>query len=75
MIFKFALKIMFLVAELFLGFYSFIMTDNLWVKFMFFTFSAVLVAFAILKFTPKILPSDIDAFPNDDLLEENYKDQ
>ncbi len=66
---------MFLVTELFLGFYSFIMTDNLWVKFMFFTFSAVLVAFAILKFTAKILPADIDAFPNDDMLAENYKEQ
>ena len=74
MIFKLALKIMFLAAELFLGFYSFIMTDNLWVKFMFFTFSAVLVAFTILKFTSKILPTDIDAFPNDDMLAENYKE-
>jgi len=51
------------------------MTDNLWVKFLFFAFSAVLVAFAITKFTAKLLPSDIDSFPNDDAMPENYKNQ
>lgn len=73
MIFKLAIKIVFLAIELFLGFYSLIMTDNLWVKFLFFAFSAVLVAFAITKFTAKLLPSDIDSFPNDDVMPENYK--
>ncbi len=66
---------MFLVTELFLGFYSLIMTDNLWIKFSFFAFSAVLVAFAITKFTEKILPSDIDAFPNDHMMPEHYKEK
>lgn len=72
MIFKVAIKITFLVAEIFLGFYSLIMTDSLTMKFIFFVFTAILVAFAITKFTEKILPSDIDSFPNDKInAEEN----
>lgn len=65
MIFKFAIKILFLAIELFLGFYSFIITDSLLIKFLFFAFSAVIIAFLIMKFTSKLLPSDTDSFPND----------
>jgi len=72
MIFKLAIKIVFLALELFLGFYSLVMTDSLTVKFLFFAVSAIIVAFAITKLTNKILPSDIDAFPNDDLVSEEY---
>ncbi|WP_034919455.1 hypothetical protein [Gillisia sp. CAL575] len=72
MIFKLALKIVFLATEVFLGFYSLVMTDSLGMKFLFFAFTAFIVAFAITKFTNKILPSDIDSFPNDDLIAEEY---
>jgi hypothetical protein len=70
MIFKVAIKIMFLALELFLGFYSLIMTDSLVIKFLFFVVSSVIVAFLILKFTSKLLPSDIDSFPSDDFISE-----
>lgn len=60
MIFKVGLKIAILALELFLAFYSFILTDSLLVKFLFFAFSAVILAFAITKITDKILPSDKD---------------
>jgi hypothetical protein len=70
MIFKVAIKIAFLALELFLGFYSLIMTDSLVIKFLFFVVSSVIVAFLILKFTSKLLPSDIDSFPSDDFISE-----
>jgi len=72
MIFKLAIKIVFLALELFLGFYSLVMTDSLTMKFLFFAVSAVIVAFAITKLTNKILPSDIDSFPNEDNISEEY---
>ncbi|RKS55924.1 hypothetical protein BC962_0899 [Gillisia mitskevichiae] len=72
MIFKLAIKIVFLAIEIFLGFYSLVMTDSLGMKFLFFAFTAVIIAFAITKLTNKILPSDIDSFPNDELISENY---
>lgn len=59
-IFKVGLKIGILALEIFLAFYSFILTDSLLVKFLFFAFSAVILAFAITKITDKILPSDKD---------------
>jgi len=72
MIFKLAIKIVFLALELFLGFYSLIMTDSLVIKFLFFVVSAVIIAFLILKFTSKLLPSDTDSFPNEDFNSEKY---
>ena len=60
MIFKLSLKIGILAAEIILAIYSFIVTDSLLVKFLFFAFSAVIVAFAVFKFTNKILPADKD---------------
>jgi fumarate reductase subunit C len=70
MIFKFAIKIVFLALELFLGVYSLIMTDSLVMKFLFFVVSAVIVAFVIMKFTSKLLPTDIDSYPSDDIISE-----
>ncbi len=70
MIFKLAIKIVFLALELFLGIYSFVMTDSLVIKFLFFVVSAVIIAFLILKFTSKLLPSDIESFPSDDFNSE-----
>ncbi len=75
MIFKLAIKIVFLAIELFLGFYSFVMTDSLGVKFLFFAFTAFIVAFAIAKFTNKILPSDTDSFPDDDFISEEHMEK
>ncbi len=75
MIFKLAIKIVFLALELFLGFYSLVMTDSLTMKFLFFTVSAIIVAFAIMKFTQKLLPSDFDSFPSDDIIPEEYKEK
>jgi len=72
MIFKLAIKIVFLAIELFLGFYSLVMTDSLGMKFLFFVFTAFLIAFAITKFTHKILPSDFDSLPNEDIVPGDY---
>ncbi|MCF4100197.1 hypothetical protein L1I30_00820 [Gillisia sp. M10.2A] len=60
MILKLGIKIVILGIELFLAFYSFILTDSLLVKFLFFAFSAMIIAFAVTKVTNKILPSDKD---------------
>lgn len=60
MIFKLGLKIGVLAIEIFLAFYSFIITDSLLVKFLFFAFSAVIIAFTVTKVTNKLLPSDKD---------------
>lgn len=60
MIFKLGLKIGFLLIEIFLGVYSLIITDSLLVKFLFFAFTAVIIAFAVTKVTNKLLPSDKD---------------
>ena len=65
---------MFLALELFLGFYSMIMTDSLIVKFLFFVVSAVIVAFMIMKFTSKLLPTDIDSLPSDSNFPEEYNE-
>lgn len=73
MIFKIAIKIVFLALELFLGVYSLIMTDSLVMKFLFFVVSAVIISFLIMKFTSKLLPTDIDSFPSDDIFSEEYK--
>lgn len=60
MIFKLGLKIAVIAIEIFLAFYSFAITDSLLVKFLFFAFSAIIVAFAVTKITNKLLPSDKD---------------
>ncbi len=74
MIFKLAIKILLLATEIVLGFYSLVMTDSLGMKFLFFAFTAFIVAFIIAKFTNKILPSDLDSLPSDDFnSEENIE--
>lgn len=60
MIFKLGLKIGILAIEIFLAFYSMAVTDSLLVKFLFFAFSAMIVAFAVTKITKSILPADKD---------------
>lgn len=65
MIFKMGLKIGILAIEIFLAFYSMVLTDSLLVKFLFFAFSAMIIAFAVTKITNKLLPSDKDFVSND----------
>lgn len=60
MIVKLVLKIGVFAIELFLAFYSLIISDSLLVKFLFFAFSAIIVAFAVTKITNKLLPEDKD---------------
>lgn len=65
MIFKMGLKIGILAIEIFLAFYSMVLTDSLLVKFLFFAFSAMIIAFAVTKITNKLLPSDKDYVATD----------
>jgi hypothetical protein len=65
MILKMSLKIGILAIEIFLAFYSMVLTDSLLVKFLFFAFSAMIIAFAVTKITNKLLPSDKDYVATD----------
>lgn len=60
MIFKLSIKVIFIAVEIFLGVYSFVLSDSLLIKFLFFALTAVIVAFAITKITNKLLPVDKD---------------
>jgi hypothetical protein len=60
MIFKLLLKIGILAIELFLAIYSFVLTDSLLIKFLFFMFSAMIIAFIVTKISNKLLPTDKD---------------
>lgn len=63
------LKIGILAIEIALAIYSFIITDSLLVKFLFFAFSAIIIAFIVTKITANILPSDKDYVSQDRDLE------
>tara|TARA_R100000935_G_C2759282_1_gene132950 strand:- start:447 stop:653 length:207 start_codon:yes stop_codon:yes gene_type:complete len=65
MIFKMILKIGILAIEIFLAVYSLALSDSLLVKFLFFAFSALIIAFAVTKITNKLLPSDKDYVSTD----------
>lgn len=60
MIFKLVLKIGVIAIEIALAFYSFVVTDSLMIKFLFFTFSAIIIAFTVTKVTNLLLPADKD---------------
>ncbi|MCM4158336.1 hypothetical protein FHG64_12195 [Antarcticibacterium flavum] len=60
MLFKFGLKIAILALEIFLAIYSIVLSDSLLVKFLFFAFSAGIIAFLVTRLTSKLLPSDKD---------------
>ena len=60
MFFKAGLKILFIAVEIFLGFYSIVMSDSLLVKFIFFAVTALTIAFAVARLINKILPVDKD---------------
>lgn len=71
MILKLALKVLVLALELFLAVYSFIITDSLLVKFLFFVFSAGIIAFAVTRIARKLLPPDKDYLAIDKEIAEN----
>ncbi|MDT0646961.1 hypothetical protein RM545_09680 [Zunongwangia sp. F260] len=60
MLIKLSLKIVFVAVELFLGFYSMVLSDSLLVKFIFFAVTAVMIAFIVTKLIDKLLPADKD---------------
>ncbi|APU68672.1 hypothetical protein [Christiangramia flava] len=60
MFFKFGLKILFIAVELFLGFYSLVISDSLMMKFFFFVVTAAIIAFIMIKMINKVLPQDKD---------------
>ncbi|APG61429.1 hypothetical protein [Christiangramia salexigens] len=61
MFLKLGVKILFIVVEVFLGFYSIAMSDSLLVKFLFFAVTAAIIAFLMVKFINKILPVEKDS--------------
>lgn len=58
MFLKVGIKVLFVIIEIFLGFYSFVITESLLIKFLFFAVSAAIIAFAMLKTVNRILPTD-----------------
>ena len=60
MFFKVGIKILFVATEIFLGFYSLLISDSLLLKFIFFAVTAAIIAFGMLKSLSKVLPADKD---------------
>ncbi|PTX44468.1 hypothetical protein C8P64_0447 [Christiangramia gaetbulicola] len=58
MFLKVGIKILFVITEIFLGFYSLVVSESLLVKFIFFAVTAAIIAFGMLKTINKILPAD-----------------
>lgn len=73
MFFKLGVKILFVAVEIFLAFYSIVLSDSLLVKFIFFAVTAVIIAFGITKIINKLLPVDKD-YISAEQEEEEYGD-
>ena len=58
MFLKVGIKILFVITEVFLGFYSLVISESLLIKFIFFAVTAAIIAFGVLKTINKILPAD-----------------
>lgn len=58
MFLKVGIKILFVITEVFLGFYSLVISESLLIKFIFFVLTAAIIAFGMLKSIKKILPTD-----------------
>ena len=58
MFLKVGVKILFVITEIFLGFYSLLISESLLIKFVFFAVTAAIIAFGMLKTINKILPTD-----------------
>ncbi|MDX1543433.1 MAG: hypothetical protein R3214_05735 [Christiangramia sp.] len=65
MFFKVGIKILFVVTEIFLGFYSLLISDSLLLKFIFFAVTAAIIAFGMLKTLNRVLPTNSDNFELD----------
>ena len=65
MFFKVGIKILFIAVQVFLGFYSLLLSDSLLLKFAFFVVTAGIIAFIMLKTIGKILPVDKDYYSSD----------
>lgn len=70
MLLKLSVKIGFVAAEIFLAFYSMAVSDSLLVKFLFFTVTALIVAFGIIKLITRLLPVDKEQLPSNPSGEE-----
>ncbi|GAA4313842.1 hypothetical protein GCM10023115_29440 [Pontixanthobacter gangjinensis] len=70
MFLKVGIKILFVITEIFLGFYSLVVSESLLIKFIFFAVTAAIIAFGMLKTINKILPADRDSFQLDPAAEE-----
>jgi len=60
MFLKVGVKVLFVMVELFLGFYSLVISESLLIKFIFFVVTAAITAFGILKTVNKVLPINAD---------------
>lgn len=58
MFLKIGIKVLFVITEVFLGFYSLVISESLLIKFLFFAVTAGFIAFGMLKTINKILPND-----------------
>ncbi|WP_121666816.1 hypothetical protein [Mesonia aquimarina] len=56
MLAKLFIGILFIIAEISLGVYSLLFSESLLARFLFFMLSAVLICFAVIKMSSKILP-------------------
>lgn len=70
MFFKVGIKVLFIAVEIFLGFYSLLVSDSLLMKFIFFAVTAAIIAFGMLKTINKVLPDDKDIISTIDQEEE-----
>lgn len=61
MFLKLGIKVLFVIIEIFLGFYSLVVSESLLIKFVFFLVSAGIIAFGMVKSLNKILPADNEA--------------
>lgn len=66
MILKLSIKVLFVAIEISLAVYSFVLSDSLLVKFLFFATTAVIIAFFVTKITNKLLPVDKDYIPSEE---------
>ena len=75
MFLKVGIKILFVITEVFLGFYSLVVSESLLVKFIFFALTALIIAFGMLKTINKFLPSDGDIIPMKSTAEDSEKEE
>lgn len=75
MFLKVGIKVLFVITELFLGFYSLVISESLLIKFLFFMVTAAIIAFGMLKTINKILPTDSDAVLVNPMEEESEKEE